>query len=138
MAFALTPTHIHLLLNHFPTIGFMIGLGLFVISLIAKSEHLKLGSLVVLVGVSIITIPTYITGNAAGEVLLDREQIIRADSSHEKFAKLEPLFAKLNTAWSEKLGTPIEALHHAGMGPGMVDGAALALIAGERIAAAKG
>ncbi len=69
MAFNFTPTHLHLLLNHFPTIGFIIGLGLFVIAMIAKSEHLKLGSLVVLVGISIITIPTYITGNAAGEVI---------------------------------------------------------------------
>jgi hypothetical protein len=38
-------------------------------SLLARSEHLKLGSLAVLVGISIITIPTYITGNAAGEVI---------------------------------------------------------------------
>jgi hypothetical protein len=66
MAFNLTPTHLHLLLNHFPTIGFIIGLGLFVIALIAKSDQLKVGSLVVLIGISIITIPTYITGNAAG------------------------------------------------------------------------
>lgn len=69
MDFAFTPTHLHLLLNHFPTIGFIIGLGLFVIALVAGSDHLKLGSLVVLVGISIIAIPTYITGNAAGDVL---------------------------------------------------------------------
>jgi hypothetical protein len=61
----LSPTHLHLLLNHFPTIGFIIGLGLFVIALIANSDHLKVGSLVVLVGISLITIPTYTTGNAA-------------------------------------------------------------------------
>jgi hypothetical protein len=65
----LSPTHIHLLLNHFPTIGFIIGLGLFFIALIAKSDHLKVGSLVVLIGISIITIPTYITGNAAAQAL---------------------------------------------------------------------
>ncbi len=67
MAFDFTPTHLHLLLNHFPTIGFIIGLGLFVIALIARSDHIKIGSLVVLVGISIITIPTYITGNAASQ-----------------------------------------------------------------------
>jgi hypothetical protein len=61
----LSPTHIHLLLNHFPTIGFIIGLGLFVLALIANSDHLKVGSLVVLVGISLISIPTYTTGNAA-------------------------------------------------------------------------
>ncbi|MEQ1758947.1 MAG: hypothetical protein ABL986_11560 [Vicinamibacterales bacterium] len=69
MAFEFTPTHLHLLLNHFPTIGFIIGLFLFVAALVAKSEHLKLGSMAVLVGISIITVPTYITGNAAGEVI---------------------------------------------------------------------
>jgi hypothetical protein len=44
MAFNFTPTHLHLLLNHFPTIGFIIGLSLFVLALIAKSDHLKMGS----------------------------------------------------------------------------------------------
>jgi hypothetical protein len=34
-------THIHLLLNHFPTIGYIIGGGLFLLSLITKSDHLK-------------------------------------------------------------------------------------------------
>lgn len=61
----LSPTHIHLLLNHFPTVGFIIGIGLFVIALIANSEHLKVGSLVVLVGISLITIPAYTTGYSA-------------------------------------------------------------------------
>jgi hypothetical protein len=61
----LTPTHLHLLLNHFPTIGFIIGFGLFVISLVSKSEHLRVASLVVLVGISLVTIPAYTTGNAA-------------------------------------------------------------------------
>jgi len=58
-------THLHLLLNHFPTVGFMIGIGLFVIALFARSEDLKRGSLVVLVGVALLSIATYTTGNAA-------------------------------------------------------------------------
>ena len=33
--------HIHLLLNHFPTIGYIIGGGLFLLSLITKSDDLK-------------------------------------------------------------------------------------------------
>jgi uncharacterized membrane protein len=61
-----SPTHIHLLLNHFPTIGFVIGLGLYVISLFGGvHHHLKQAALVVFVGVALITIPTYTTGNAA-------------------------------------------------------------------------
>jgi hypothetical protein len=63
------PTHVHLLLNHFPTIGFLIGLILFVISLIAKNAELKRASLVIFVGIALVAIPTYVSGNAAQEVL---------------------------------------------------------------------
>jgi hypothetical protein len=58
-------THIHLLLNHFPTIGFLIGGGLFVLSLIMNSDDLKRASLAVLLGISLIAIPTYMSGNGA-------------------------------------------------------------------------
>ena len=36
----LTPTHIHLLLNHFPTIGFSIGIGLLIGALVSRFETL--------------------------------------------------------------------------------------------------
>ena len=39
--------HVHLLLNHFPTIGMIVGLGLFVVAILAKSDHLKRASLVI-------------------------------------------------------------------------------------------
>ena len=39
--------HVHLLLNHFPVIGMIIGLGLFLGSLIGKSEDLKRASLLI-------------------------------------------------------------------------------------------
>ena len=61
----LSPTHLHLLLNHFPTIGFVIGLTLYVAALYANSDHLKQAALVIFVGVALITIPTYASGNAA-------------------------------------------------------------------------
>jgi hypothetical protein len=62
-------THIHLLLNHFPTIGMIIGGGLFLLSLIAKSEDLKRASLTVLVGIALISIPTYMSGNGAQDAI---------------------------------------------------------------------
>jgi uncharacterized membrane protein len=58
-------THLHLLLNHVPTIGFIVALGFFVVALIGKSDHIKQASLVLMVGIAFITIPTYVTGNAA-------------------------------------------------------------------------
>src|SRR5579871_4903194 len=57
--------HLHLLLNHFPTIGTIIGGGLFFFALITKSDDLKRASLAVLLGIALISIPTYITGNGA-------------------------------------------------------------------------
>jgi len=63
------PAHLHLLLNHVPTVGFVIGLILFVSSLIARSAELKRASLVIFVGIALVTIPTYVSGNAAQEVL---------------------------------------------------------------------
>ena len=61
--------HIHLLLNHFPTIGTMVGLGLFVIALISKSMDLKRASLAVFVMIALIAMPTYMSGNAAEEMV---------------------------------------------------------------------
>jgi len=61
--------HLHLLLNHFPTIGTIIGGGLFVLALITKSDDLKRASLLVLLGIALITIPTYITGNGAQDAI---------------------------------------------------------------------
>ena len=48
--------HIHLLLNHFPVIGDIMGAGLFVLSLIGKSDNLKLASLVVLLGTALVSV----------------------------------------------------------------------------------
>lgn len=58
-------THIHLLLNHFPTIGMIIGGGLFLLALIMHSDDLKHASLVVILGIALISIPTYMSGNGA-------------------------------------------------------------------------
>ena len=62
-------THIHLLLNHFPTIGLIIGGGLFLLSLFTKSDDLKRASLVVLLGIALISIPTYMSGNGAQDAI---------------------------------------------------------------------
>ena len=61
--------HVHLLLNHFPTVGNIIALGLFLFGLFGKSDELKRASLVVFLGIALLTIPTYVTGNAAQEAV---------------------------------------------------------------------
>ena len=71
-------THIHLLLNHFPTIGYIIGGGLFVLSLITKSDDLKRSSLVVLLGIALIAIPTYMSGNGAADAIRSRPGVSKS------------------------------------------------------------
>ena len=62
--------HVHLLLNHVPTVGFGIGLGLLALSLVAGShDDLKRASLILLFVVAILTIPAFFSGKAAEAVL---------------------------------------------------------------------
>jgi uncharacterized membrane protein len=80
-------THIHLLLNHFPTIGFGIAFGLFLLSLVRKSAELKQASLVIFFVIAVIAIPTYITGNYAQGALGESEGISEARvNEHESSA----------------------------------------------------
>jgi hypothetical protein len=71
-------THIHLLLNHFPSIGFIIGGGLFLLSLFMKSDDLELVSLVILLGVALIAIPTYMSGNGAADAIKSRPGVTKS------------------------------------------------------------
>ena len=61
--------HLHLLLNHVPTIGAIFAIGIYVVALLTKSIDLKRMSLVLLVGIALLTICTYVTGNAAQKAL---------------------------------------------------------------------
>jgi hypothetical protein len=61
--------HLHLLVNHFPTIGMILGLGLLLLSFIRKNDHLKKVSLEVLFLIALATMPVYVSGQAAAETL---------------------------------------------------------------------
>ena len=65
----MSTTHVHLLLNHVPTVGFVMAIGLFVVAVIARNDLLKQVSLVAFVGIALVAIPTYVTGNAAAQKL---------------------------------------------------------------------
>jgi hypothetical protein len=101
------PTHLHLLLNHVPTLGFGIGIALFALALAMNSNDLKQASLVIFVGVALVTIPTYVTGNAAQIRLQDMGAIGEAAStrvtlslvqSHEGAAFLALTFMEITGA----------------------------------------
>lgn len=61
--------HLHLLLNHFPTIGTVIGLGLLLLAMVRKNDHLKHVSFEVFFLISLVTLLAYLTGVAAAQAL---------------------------------------------------------------------
>ncbi len=64
--------HLHILLNHVPTVGFGMGLGLFLIALLKRSESLQRTCLVIFFLVANVAIATYTTGNAGETVISAR------------------------------------------------------------------
>lgn len=57
--------HLHLLLNHFPVIGTIVGASLFLLSFLVHAQGLRRSSLIVLVAMALLTIPAFITGVGA-------------------------------------------------------------------------
>jgi uncharacterized membrane protein len=68
-------THLHLLLNHVPTVGTMIGIGLFVMSFVRRSDHLRHISLEVLYLIALATLPAYVSGLAAQNQVTGRPDV---------------------------------------------------------------
>jgi hypothetical protein len=71
----MNPAHIHLLLNHVPTIGFGIGLALFIVALLLKQSDLRRACLVIFFLSAALTIATYVSGNDARQKLKDTPDI---------------------------------------------------------------
>ncbi len=61
--------HLHLLLNHIPTVGFGIGLALFVGALVGKSRDVKRAALVIFFLTAAVAILTYVSGSDARAVV---------------------------------------------------------------------
>src|SRR5262245_41086771 len=57
--------HLHLLLNHFPIIGTIVGLLLFLSSFFGENQDLRRGSLIIFASVALLTIPTFMSGVGA-------------------------------------------------------------------------
>jgi hypothetical protein len=97
-----TLAHIHLLLNHFPTIGTIVGLSLFVLSFIRKSEVLRHASLEVFFIIALATFATYTSGVAAQAAIKDLQGVSQpALTEHEDAALFALVFMQLTgfVAW---------------------------------------
>src|SRR5215216_8133698 len=71
----MTLAHVHLLLNHVPTIGTAIGLTLFILSFFRRNDDVRRVALEVLYVVALLTIPAYLSGVSARETLLNNPDI---------------------------------------------------------------
>jgi uncharacterized membrane protein len=92
-------THLHLLLNHVPTIGFIVALAFYIVSFFGNSDHVKQASLALMVGIAFITIPTYVTGNGAWNAIQNMDDMhVSAAETHEGAAFLAMIFIQITGA----------------------------------------
>jgi uncharacterized membrane protein len=91
--------HIHLLLNHFPIIGTIFGLGLFLVSFFEKNEDLRRASYIIFAVVGLLAIPTFLTGFGAQAMLTGQPAV--SDlliQRHEGSAMLSLSFVEITGA----------------------------------------
>jgi hypothetical protein len=67
--------HLHLLLNHVPTVGSVCALGLLLLGFVRRNQHLTHVGLEVLFAVAVLTLPVYVTGVAAHHELRNRPDV---------------------------------------------------------------
>ena len=94
--------HLHLLMNHVPTVGTVVALGLFLLAFVRRNDHLKHASLEVFFLLAVATLPVYLTGVAAQEAISGRPDVSAAAiAAHHDGALLAFIFVELTgfAAW---------------------------------------
>ncbi len=94
--------HLHLLMNHVPTVGIVIGVGLFLLSFVRRSEHLRHVSLEMFFLIALASLPVYLTGLAAQDAILGRPDVSEAAiTAHHNGALLAFVFVEITgfVAW---------------------------------------
>jgi uncharacterized membrane protein len=91
--------HLHLLLNHFPIIGSIVGLGLFLVSFFGKNQDLRRASYITFIGIALITIPAFLTGFGAQQMIKGGSGVSDAlIRRHESSALLSMWFMEVTGA----------------------------------------
>jgi uncharacterized membrane protein len=80
--------HLHLLLNHVPTVGSVVALAFLLLAFAKRSEELMRASLAVFFGIALVSLPAYMTGYAAQDLLKERPGISNALINEHQSAAL--------------------------------------------------
>jgi hypothetical protein len=67
--------HLHLVMNHVPTVGAAVALSLLLLAFARRNEHLKHAGLEVLFIIALLALPVYVTGVAAQREMRERTDI---------------------------------------------------------------
>jgi uncharacterized membrane protein len=93
--------HLHLLLNHFPIIGTIVGVGLFLISLAGKNQDLRRAGLIILACMALLSLPTFFSGVGAQGAIQEKPGVSAAlINRHEGAAILALFFMEITGALS--------------------------------------
>jgi uncharacterized membrane protein len=57
-------SHVHMILNHAPTVGFVFAIAFFIIGIVGKNDAMTRGSLILFIICGILGVPTYVAGTA--------------------------------------------------------------------------
>lgn len=99
---SLTIPHLHLLLNHVPTVGTVAGVGLLLLALVRRNDHLLRAGFEVLFVVALATLPVYLTGVAAEGAIEGLDGVsAEAIETHETAALLAFIWMQITgfAAW---------------------------------------
>lgn len=85
--------HLHLLVNHFPVIGYFIILVFLVYGIIIKQEKVKQFSMFMIVVLSLITILVFVSGNNAEGMVKGAEGVIEENIEVHQYAAVRSFIA---------------------------------------------
>ncbi len=89
--------HLHLLLNHFPIIGTIVALGLFIVSFLGKNDDLKRSSLIIFAAIALLTLPAFFSGIGAQRAVRKDPLVSTAVIDRHEGAAMLALFFMLIT-----------------------------------------
>ena len=89
--------HLHLLLNHFPIIGTIVALGLFIGSFVGKNDDLKRSALIIFAVVALITLPAFFSGIGAQRAVRKEPGVSTAVIDRHEGAAILAMFLMLTT-----------------------------------------